>query len=276
MAICDEDNFNVNVNLSSLSIGDAVYYNPVADIYCSANENRNNNIYYIENNSTSGVVEGCLKWNVLSKNADGTVNLILDHNIVSGVAWHSSNDNSQGPTVVKEALNNAIKDKWNNVLLRTDSYTHTFNNGTENNTYTVSYNGMKARLPYAQEIANTVGYDTWNEDITTVSDAFYFDSKSDTRTVGYDNDVKTSSYAWLFNNLNWGSDSTDSSNNSTCLYYGCVQNLGKTRGDYGYWTSTAIAEYSDRSWAIDCSGFLDRYPVLNYISGIRPVITLSN
>ena len=91
-SICDEDNFNVNVNLSTLSIGDVVYYNPVADIYCSAKENGNNNIYYVEKNSTSGVVEGCLRWNVLSVEEDGPLNLLLDHNIVSGVKWASKTD----------------------------------------------------------------------------------------------------------------------------------------------------------------------------------------
>ena len=276
-AICDENNFNVNVNLSSLSIGDAVYYNPVADIYCSAKENGNNNIYYVENNSTSGITEGCLKWNVLSKNEDGTLNLILDHNILSGVMWHGT-DNASGPTVAKEALNNAIKDKWSDVLLRTDSFTHTFNNGEEDITYTVNYTGMKARLPYAQEIANAVGHETWDEDTALYTQYFYFDSKNTIRIVGYDKNIKTSSQAWLFDNLNRGSNATDEQDSNTCLYYGCNKNLGKINGDSGYWTSISVAGnfYPNRAWYVRCNGDMRSSDVNDTDTGIRPVVTLNN
>ena len=249
------------------NFGDEIYYDPVNDVVgCTT---------YTESNSASGVVEGCLKWHVLSENEDGTVNLILDHNILS-VKWYSSEDNSQGPTVAVEALNNAIKDKWSANLVRTDSYSHTFNNGTENKTYTVSYSGMKARLPEAGEIAAAVGYDTWNEDTATSDTYFFFDGKSTTRTVGYGKDVTTSDYAWLFNNLNDGSNSTNASNSSTCLYYGCTQNLGKTSGDYGYWTSTAVAGSSNDAWLVYYYGHLNYSRVAFTDRGVRPVITLNS
>ncbi|MBQ8234588.1 MAG: hypothetical protein IJZ36_03290, partial [Bacilli bacterium] len=248
--------------------GDEIYYDPVNDVVgCTT---------YTESNSASGVIEGCLKWHVLSENNDGTVNLILDHNIVSGVAWHSSEDNSQGLTVAKDALNNAIKDKWSNTLVRTDSYSHTFNNGTENKTYTVSYNGMKARLPEAQEIANAVEHTTWNEDTATSSNYFYFDSKSITRTVGNDKTQPTSSYAWLFNNSSGRYTNNDASDSKTCLYYGCTQNLGKTSGDYGYWISTSVAGHSSRAWLVLYDGSLNYSRVTNTYYGIRPVITLNS
>ena len=275
-AICDEDNFNVNVNLSLLSIGDVIYYNPVADIYCSAKENGNNNIYYVENNSMSGTTEGCLKWNVLSENADGTVNLILDHNIVSGVTWYSSEDNSQGPTVVKEVLNNAIKDKWSDVLLRTDSFTHTFNNGEEDITYTVNYNGMKARLPKASEIATSVGYEGFNDSTTTSNTRFYFDSKDSTQTVGYGFDKKTSAYAWLFNNL--GNGSQDESNMDSCLYYGCTSNKPNTsntyEGEWFYHTSTSLSGTKEGVWSVGWNGQL-YYQRTYSPNSIRPVISLN-
>ena len=248
----------------TMFIGTYLYYDPVNNIKCET---------YTESNSASGVVEGCLKWNVLSAEEDGTLNLLLDHNIVSGVKWHDSEDNSQGPTIAKAALNNAIKDKWSSELLRTDSYSHTFNNGTENKTYEVSYNGMKARLPEAGEIADAVGHPTWNED--TAISGFYLDSKSTGRTVGYGKGKATSDYDWLFNNLSWGSSSNDDSDSLTCLYYGCTQNLGKTLGDHGYWSSVSISGLSSQSWQVSASGYLGGYLVANTNVGIRPVISLN-
>ena len=254
---CQEDMF----------IGTYVYYNPVNDVVgCTT---------YTESNSASGVVEGCLKWHVLSENADGSVNLILDHNIVSGVTWYSSQDNSQGPTVAVEALNNAIKDKWSANLLRTDSYSNTFNNGTEIKTYTVSYNGMKARLPEDQEIANAVGHPTWNKSIATMSNYFYFDSKSSTQTVGYGKTQTTSSYAWLFNNLSGNYTNNEASDSSTCLYYGCTQNLGKTSGDDGYWTSLSGVGTTRDAWYVRYYGYLNTSFVTT-AHGVRPVITLNS
>ena len=246
------------------NIGDEIYYDPVNDVVgCTT---------YTESNSASGVTEGCLKWHVLSENADGTVNLILDHNIVSGVAWYGSNDSSQGPTVAVEALNNAIKDKWSANLVRTDSYSHTYNDGSSNITYTVSYNGMKARLPEAGEIAAAVGHPTYNQN--TSSSYFYFDSKSIKRTVGYDKDVKTSSYAWLFNNLSGSYTNNDASDSNTCLYYGCTQNLGKKTRDNAYWTSTSAAGNTSSAWFVSYGGYLNHSSGMN-AHGIRPVITLN-
>ena len=156
-------------------------------------------------------------------------------------------------------------------MVRTDSYTHTFNNGTEDKTYTVNYNGMKARLPEAQEIANAVGHTTWNED--TATSYFYLDSKNQTQTVGYGKTQTTSSYAWLFNNLNWGSNSNDVSNSNTCLYYGCTQNLVKASG--GYWTSTSVAGSTGDAWSVRCIGTLN-YSTVASSYGVRPVISLNN
>ncbi|MBQ8234552.1 MAG: hypothetical protein IJZ36_03100, partial [Bacilli bacterium] len=244
--------------------GDVVYYDPVNDVVeCTT---------YTESNSASGVIEGCLKWHVLSENADGSVNLILDHNIVSGVTWHGT-DNAEGPTVAKEALNNAIKDKWSANLVRTDSYSHTFNNGTENKTYTVSYNGMKARLPEAGEIANSVGNTTWNEDTAASSKYFYFDSKNRNQTVGYGKKQTTSSYAWLFNNLGGGA-STNASSASTCLYYGCTMAKANSSGEYAYWTSTSSAGSSSMVWRVGFVGTLDSGDVA-VTNGVRPVISLN-
>ena len=292
-SICDEDNFNVNVNLSTLSIGDVVYYNPVADIYCSAKENGNNNIYYVEKNSTSGVVEGCLRWNVLSVEEDGTLNLLLDHNIVSGVKWASKTDyvtaggdgdaydastyewqgntyvgglNDKGPLTVVSQLNTATS-TWHSSLTRTDSY-QDYNGDTLK--YTVNYNGMKARLPEAREIAAAVGHPTYNQN--TSSSWFYLDSLNTTRIVGYGKDKKISDYAWLFNNLSNGSQ--DVTNTNSCLYYGCSETQAKSSGDYAYWTSTSVAGSPLSGWDVGVRGYLTGHSVVGAY-GVRPVISLN-
>ncbi|MBQ8234300.1 MAG: hypothetical protein IJZ36_01790, partial [Bacilli bacterium] len=180
---------------------------------------------------------------------------------------------SSGPTVAVEALNNAIKDKWSANLLRTDSYTHTFNNGTEDKTYTVSYNGMKVRLPEAQEIANAIGHETYDE--RTSNSWFYLDSKNETQTVGYGKTQTTSSYAWLFNNLSSSYTNNDASDGNTCLYYGCTQNLGKTSGDKTYWTSTSLAGSARNALHVNYNGSLN-YGSVSNTRGVRPVITLNS
>ncbi|MBQ8234912.1 MAG: type II secretion system protein [Bacilli bacterium] len=267
--------------------GDVVYYDPVNNVK-SCNT-------YTESNSVSGVMEGCMKWHILSENEDGTINLILDHNIISEVMWYeegdttqvvasqmsyvmpisavSRGDNSKGPITALNALYNAVKDKWNNALLRTDSFTHTFNNGEEDITYTVNYNGMKARLPKASEIAEAVGYEGFNDSTTTFEKRFYFDSKVNEQTVGYGKEKTVSDYAWLFNNLGYGL--TDSSNTETCLYYGCEVDRGDTTvGDWYYWTSIALSGNSYSIWGGSFRGELFA-PNCSMKSGVRPVITLN-
>lgn len=51
---------------------------------------------------------------VVSKNADGTTNLIMDQNVTKGVKWNEDNDNRQGPVVAMQSLYNATKD-WTNI-----------------------------------------------------------------------------------------------------------------------------------------------------------------
>ena len=245
---CQEDMF----------IGTYVYYDPVNNIKCDT---------YTKANSASGVKEGCLRWNVLSVEEDGTLNLLLDHNIVSGVKWASKTDyvsaggdgdaydastyeeggttyiaglNDKGPVTAVSGLNTATSN-WHSSLVRTDSY-QDYNGDTLK--YTVSYNGMKARLPEAQEIANAVGHPTYNQN--TSSSYFYLDSLNQTRIVGYGKDKKISDYAWLFNNL--GNGSQDVTNTGTCLYYRCSETQANSSGDYAYWTSTSVAGSSAGSF----------------------------
>ena len=111
------------------NLGDEIYYNPVSNEICDT---------YVEDNSTSEVVTGCLKWHVLSENDDRTVNLLLDHNIESGVAWYTSSNSLRGPLNAVSALKK-FTSSWNDLLTRTDSYTHRFINGSKDVTYTVNY-----------------------------------------------------------------------------------------------------------------------------------------
>ena len=272
---CQEDMF----------IGTYVYYDPVNNTKCDT---------YTKANSASGVKEGCLRWNVLSVEEDGTLNLLLDHNIVSGVKWASKADyvtaggdgdaydastytdgngntyvaglNDKGPLTVVSQLNTATS-TWHSSLTRTDSY-QDYNGDTLK--YTVSYNEMKARLPEAKEIASAVGHPTYNQN--TSSSWFYLDSLNQTSIVGYGKDKKISDYAWLYNNL--GNGSQDVTNVDTCLYYGCSETQAKSSGDYAYWTSTSLAGSSRDAWIVLCRGRLPHSRVTNSF-GVRPVISLN-
>ena len=247
------------------NLGDEIYYNPVSNEICDT---------YVEDNSTSEVVTGCLKWHVLSENDDRTVNLLLDHNIESGVAWYTSSNSLRGPLNAVSALKK-FTSSWNDLLTRTDSYTHRFINGSKDVTYTVNYDGVKARLPKAKEIADAVGKTPWEEYDAPAGNYFYFDSKTQTRTVGYDKTIKTSSYDWLFNNLGSSTGiSTNPSANGTCLYYGCTM-ARLLSGNQGYWTSTAVANQTAYAWHVFNNGHMGSLYITSTTLGIRPVITLN-
>ena len=269
----------------NMFIGTYLYYDPVNNTKCDT---------YTKANSASGVKEGCLRWNVLSVEEDGTLNLLLDHNIVSGKSWASKADyvtaggdgdaydastyvyegntyvgglNDKGPVTIVSQLNTATS-AWHSSLTRTDSY-QDYNGDTLK--YTVNYNGMKARLPEAVEIAAAVGHPTYNQN--TSASWFYLDSLNQTRIVGQGTNKKVSNYAWLFNNL--GNGSQDVTNTDSCLYYGCSETQAKSSGDYGYWTSTSLAGHSSLAWRVFYSGSLVHGHVTNAGYGIRPVITLN-
>ena len=246
------------------NIGDEIYYNAVHNIICDN---------YTESNSMPGTVTGCLKWYVLSENDDRTVNLILDHNIASSIKWNSSADSTKGPIVVLSTLSNRIKGTWSKLLTRKDSYTHSFSTESNNVTYNVDYSGLPARIPYANEIAAAVGKTPWDEKEAPSGAYFYFDSKTTSRTVGYDKTIKKSNYAWLFNNLG-STSSTSASSNRTCLYYGCT--MAKANGgDQGYWLSTAVYGRSAYAWHVFNNGHMGSLSVVSTNIGVRPVITLN-
>ena len=151
--VCDESNAcekkyerivdNVKYFNTEFVQSHPVYFNPVDGSICDE---------YAETNSNAGVNSGCMKWYAYSENQDGTVNMILDHNITTDkMAWVSKEDyndsslplklgvtypsnNSNFPEYDEENGNNSkgpltalnkLKDATNNYaesLTRSDNY----------------------------------------------------------------------------------------------------------------------------------------------------------
>ena len=151
------------------------YYNPTTLKKCDD---------YNISNSAFGFKNGCMKWYAYSENADGTVNMILDHNVSdSGLEWISNTDYNngatlaptlgvtnigtgsygkygnvnKGPLTVLKSLK-ASTSLWNTKVPTTFNYTSI----NVNTNYTVNYSEYKARIITAQELANIKG-ETWDE-----------------------------------------------------------------------------------------------------------------
>ena len=214
--------------------GYSIYYNPVKGEICTD---------YNEDNSKTGVKEGCLKWYIF--NDDGnkdTLNILLDHNTTGSVVW-SSVDNTEMKEA-KTALETDTKN-WVN----------------------------KARLIKANEVAKItkadkiLKFDTKKiykipaTDIEKEFSWFYFDGQGSTYEewqTQVANKTTKSKYAWLFDNL------------KECTDYGC-----NNEGDnLGYWTSDSTGDYG-RVIYIYSHGMLgDGAPTGDTWNGIRPVIEI--
>ncbi|MBE6159672.1 MAG: hypothetical protein E7157_01340 [Lactobacillales bacterium] len=258
---------NQTKNFTYYKNGTAIYYNPVTGKICGN---------YSEENSKTGVTEGCLKWYVFNDNKNSaTVNMILDHNTSGNVAWASLEDyievggteeeygengkNIKGPLTVTKRLNEDTEN-WKN----------------------------KARLISADEIAKITGAaeilkwssnKTYGTNIETESSWFYLDGVGTTYTEWQKqvaNETTKSKYAWLFDN------------NGGCKNYGCnfednvkypydTKDSENTSAIWGYWTSTPLNGISkEYAWYISTNGNLGNKPVsMNDTRGVRPVITVS-
>jgi len=203
-----------------------------------------------ENNSSSTTLtkSGCMKWYAYSENADGTVNMILDHNTTAANVWTALGDenyiyyNYYGP---REALYQLYEDTKNwsgvNKLSTMDNYSISWeidsnsdNNITdeEKHSYTIDYtkhlsasdsyeystdmNGHMARFIEAEEVAKIIGNNNW----TIENSLVYFDESTYGKTMS----AGEHKYAWLFDNLN------------DCERNGC--NKQTNENIMGYWTST--------------------------------------
>lgn len=225
--------------------GTAVYFNPVTGSTCTSSEAV----------STTGTKTGCMKWYTFNDAGDSspTINLILDHNTTAVVAWNSTGSTVSGPTNVLTQLQ-ADTSTWTGVQTRTDSYN--LSNGTS--TYTINYSGYKAKLISAAEVAQITGNTAFNEKTTQYTSWFHFDSNSLTQTATAPGESK---YYWLFDYTNG------------CTSYGC--NIADS-SNYGYWSSTSVANNTNRVWRVDFGGSIDSEGAnLTSKFGVRPVITIT-
>lgn len=227
--------------------GEVVYFNPTAGAKCKNGE------------------AGCMKFYAfLDEGASSDkINMILDHNTTSNIAYNVSNDNSTPDDTFKQKLSDDTKD-WK------------------------TYAGTVPRLITADEIAKITGADRadtikWSstklygkDDIETQSAYFYFDGAKSVSKTTYSNTdgwqkripaaKGESEYAWLFDNT------------TGCESYGCNFNDPvNTTNNYGYWTSTPVnyAGSSSRVWLVDDYGYLFNSSAANAGRGVRPVITVS-
>ncbi len=127
--------------------GTVVYFNPVTGKECSASE-------YTDTQSVAGIKEGCMKWYIFLDSEESAVyNLLLNHNTTSDpVVWNSSGNNYDGPKEVIEKLKETTEN-WTGVPNRTDNYSVNWTYDNQNYGYTVDYNGYRARLIEAEEVA---------------------------------------------------------------------------------------------------------------------------
>ncbi len=143
--------------------GTAIYYNPETNSKCDSSEAV----------STTGTKTGCMKWYTFNDEGanSSTVNMILDHNTTAGVAYNSTNINTE-PKEVATALTNDTQ-SWNSSL--------------------------NARLITANEVAKITGNTSFNGETSTSDSWFYFDSNNQTQTATTQG---ASRYAWLFDYTN--------------------------------------------------------------------------
>ena len=222
------------------------YYSNAETIYFNAETGKKCNNYE-ESNSDTKNTSGCLKWYLYSDNGDGTINLLLDHNITNHINWAKDGEGKNGPS--KEFLNTLKEttNKWAGVKDRKDKYTLSQN-------YTIDYKCYKARLISEEENMNIIVQYTSKLNYNT---QIYFDKDN----CDY-NKTNNCSYGWLF-------DRTQ----SDCSSYGCLND-----GGHSYWTSTAFIGSQIKAWEVTLN-FV--YPASTEITdtdlgnlGIRPVITI--
>lgn len=241
---------NDKVNIDYYSEVKEVYFNPITGQKCND---------YIEENSINENKSGCMKWYVFSENSDDTVNMILDHNTTYKVSWTQKENNLNGPDEALKQLKDDTKD-WAGVPTRHDNYKNTgkYKEQVNDNEwvekereYAISYDGYKARLITAQELALVTGNKDWKETGTTTH--FYFGSESDSDFQNYSN---RGNYSWLYN-----------------YTYGCKDKDCDIEDDntYGYWTASAL--YKDLAFVVHFGGMVYNEKVTSQ-KGIRPVITI--
>jgi len=182
--------------------GTAVYYNPETNSKCNQGEAV----------STTGTKTGCMKWYIFNDEGENisTVNMILDHNTATNVAYNSTNINTE-PKEVADTLT-------------TDTSTWNSN--------------LNARLITADEVAKITGNTNFDGSKSTTKEWFYFDSNNQTKIA---TSPGASKYAWLFD---YTTNCTSNGCNVADLGdYGALINGG-------YWTSTPEFGSSNSVWEV--------------------------
>ena len=249
--ILDKLKSDIKRNITKINVfdfyenGTIVYYNPVTGKVCSD---------YTEDNSTTGVNEGCLKWYIFNDNANNaSVKMILDHNTTALVAWNSSGNINDGMNEVKTALESD----------------------------TIGWK-QTARLISADEVAQITGADKalkWSSikeigtsdcDINIQSSSYYLDGSGNpnntySKTDGWQHKLSTvvgsNKFYWLFDYMN------------DCTSSGCMINDSST---YGYWTSTPRFGTLPYAWMVERSGWISTNSIdISQYYGVRPVISVS-
>ena len=242
--VIQKDNYNLYKN------GSVVYFNPETGKLCESDEAV----------SSNDIKSGCMVWHIFNDDEkSSSVNMILNHNTTGAMYWNSTSDYINGPL---DAFNQLKEDTklWLGVPERSDKYEYSNDSGVS---YVINYSGLRARFITANEVANIVGFSSWNEKSATIDDWYYFDSKDGSN---YKTGIGTSEYSWLFDNI-W-----------SCTNYGCNMNESQKRY-YGYWTASVVNGKNNNVWRVTTKGRIfddDANPtVVTGRGGIRPVITIN-
>ena len=230
------------------AIGDEVYFDPVKGQRCYSDE-----AWTLDDKSRT-----CYKWNVIktSDSSSDTVELLLDHDLPGDTEWVSLEDykaaggteeeygtmgnNKYGPLTALKHLKQGT-DSWNGVVTLTSEDNVSRQNGSGGN-YTINYDGYKARMISAQEVANISGETEW-----TPSDYSPFN-------------VPT----WLYSNMAISFDYENYNIDVKDIY------------EHGaYWIDSAFSSDPYYAWTVQYSasmsgGFVSTLKT----SGVRPVVRI--
>ncbi len=204
---------------------------------------------YTESQSITGVKDGCMKFYTFNDDGGDKVNLILDHNTTTKVAWVLQDD-----YIAAGGTESDYGDVGNNnkgpltVIAQLKSDTSTWDAS------------LSPRLIEASEIAKITENTTWN------AGGQYYILHTNSESE-YEGDAGTNKYAWLFDNTH------------NCTSYGC--NVSDSNIE-GYWTGTAYSGNYNLAWAVSYYGVLNYGNVDNedgegdlaFNNGVRPVITV--
>ena len=239
-----------------------LYYDVTSGKVCTnyLDENSNTNYNGIGGNGTTQ--NGCLKFYAYAETED-KVMMILDHNTTAYAKWGPGSNNVNGPsteaTYVLSELFADTKD-WVGTMEPVNYTMAQTNFGN----YTIDYDGYKARLITANEIAKITGNTTFDETTTRYNQGFYFDSNdtnaSATCTTG---NLTSCNYGWLYDRS--GTD---------CKDFGCLNNSNiKT---LGYWTASSAYGNKAYAWVITRAGRITNCNIGSTDYGaVRPVIEVS-